>query len=151
MNLETKLARLRKREGLSQAEVAEKLDVSRQAVSRWEAGESRPSTDNLQALSKLYHVPLDYLLNEREDELPAPAPVAPETSAADSGQPEREAQKKRNRRIRLLVMGAIVLAVLICFLLWHGSRQSEDGVNLHSIQGEDSAFLEEPEFDLNFE
>ena len=49
MTLDKKLARLRKREGLSQAEVSEKLDVSRQAVSRWESGEARPSTDNLQA------------------------------------------------------------------------------------------------------
>lgn len=41
MTLEKKLVRLRKRDGLSQAEVAEKLDVSRQAVSRWEAGVSQ--------------------------------------------------------------------------------------------------------------
>ena len=54
MTLEKKLVRLRKKEGMSQADVSEKLDVSRQAVSRWEAGDSRPSTENLQALCKLY-------------------------------------------------------------------------------------------------
>lgn len=63
MTLNKKLACLRKKEGLSQAGVSERLDVSRQAVSRWEAGESRPSTENLQALSKLYNVPLEYLLD----------------------------------------------------------------------------------------
>lgn len=109
MTLEKKLVRLRKRDGLSQAEVAEKLDVSRQAVSRWEAGEARPSTDNLQALSKLYHVPLDYLLDESEDEPPAPVPAAPEHLAA-----EREKQKKEKQRIRCLVIGAVVLALLVC-------------------------------------
>lgn len=54
MTLEKKLVRLRKKEGISQADVSEKLNVSRQAVSRWEAGDSRPSTENLQALCKLY-------------------------------------------------------------------------------------------------
>lgn len=54
MTLEKKLVRLRKKEGMSQADVSEKLNVSRQAVSRWEAGDSRPSTENLQALCKLY-------------------------------------------------------------------------------------------------
>lgn len=72
MTLEKKLARLRKREGLSQAEVSEALDVSRQAVTKWETGTSRPSIENLQSLSRLYNVPLEYLLDESEDELPAP-------------------------------------------------------------------------------
>lgn len=54
MTLEKKLVRLRKKEGMSQADVSEKLNVSRQAVSRWEAGDSRPSIENLQALCKLY-------------------------------------------------------------------------------------------------
>lgn len=56
MTLEKKLACLRKREGLSQAEVSEKLDVSRQAVTKWETGTSRPSIENLQSLSRLYNI-----------------------------------------------------------------------------------------------
>lgn len=66
MTLEKKLVRLRKKEGMSQADVSEKLDVSRQAVSRWEAGDSRPSTENLQALCRLYNVKLDDLLSDEE-------------------------------------------------------------------------------------
>lgn len=147
MTLDKKLARLRKKAGLSQAEVSEELDVSRQAVTKWETGLSRPSTENLQSLSKLYNVSLEYLLNENEDELPAPAPMAPNAE----GVQERGMKEKRKCWIRLLVIGAIVLAVLICVLFWYGNRQKEDGVDLHSIQGEDSTFSEEPEFDLNFE
>lgn len=146
MTLEKKLVRLRKRDGLSQAEVAEKLDVSRQAVSRWEAGEARPSTDNLQALSKLYHVPLDYLLDESEDEPPAPVSAAPEHLAA-----EREKQKKEKQRIRCLVIGAVVLALLVCCFFWYKSRQKENDLDLHTIQSEDTTSLEVPEFDLNLE
>ena len=70
MTLEKKLVRLRKKEGMSQADVSEKLNVSRQAVSRWEAGDSRPSTENLQALCKLYNVKLDDLLDESNEEVP---------------------------------------------------------------------------------
>ena len=71
----------------------EKLAVSPHAVSRWESGESRPSTDNLQALCKLYHVPLDYLLNESGDE-PQPLALA---SMVIEGEPETAAQKRESR------------------------------------------------------
>lgn len=147
MTLDKKLVRLRKREGLSQAEVSEELDVSRQAVTKWETGLSRPSTENLQSLSKLYNVPLEYLLDESEDELPSPVPAAP---VAESG-PESEAQKKEKRWIRQLVIGAIVLVLLGCFIFWYGSLQEKNDLELHSIQGEDSNFSKEADFDLNFE
>ena len=54
MELSKKVKALRKKQGLSQLELAEKIIVSRQAISGWEAGTSRPSTENLQCLSKLY-------------------------------------------------------------------------------------------------
>ena len=54
MELSKKVKALRKKQGLSQLELAEKIFVSRQAISGWEAGTSRPSTENLQCLSKLY-------------------------------------------------------------------------------------------------
>ena len=64
MELKEKLVALRKEKGLTQLAVAEKLDVSRQAISRWESGVALPSTDNLKYLSSLYEVPVDYLLKE---------------------------------------------------------------------------------------
>ena len=63
MTLETaaRLTQLRKERGLSQEELAEKLHVSRQAVSKWERAESSPDTDNLIALGQLYGVtPVSY-------------------------------------------------------------------------------------------
>ncbi len=64
MNVEIaeRLATRRKQAGLSQEALAEKLGVSRQAVSKWERSESSPDTDNLIALAKLYGVSLDELL-----------------------------------------------------------------------------------------
>lgn len=64
MELKEKLVTLRKEKGLTQLTVAEKLDISRQAISRWESGTALPSTDNLKCLSILYEVPVDYLLKE---------------------------------------------------------------------------------------
>ena len=64
MKLSDKLVGLRKSAGMSQEELAEKLNVSRQAVSRWETGTAMPDAANILQLSKLFHVTTDYLLNE---------------------------------------------------------------------------------------
>ncbi len=65
MNIKTanRLCELRKKHNLSQEELADKLGVSRQAVSKWERSESSPDTDNLIQLAKLYGISLDELLN----------------------------------------------------------------------------------------
>lgn len=73
MNLEiaSRLVALRKENNLSQEALAEKLGISRQAVSKWERAEASPDTDNLIALAKLYCVSLDELLqiyDKEEDE-----------------------------------------------------------------------------------
>ena len=62
--METKdvLLELRKREKLTQDELAEKLFVTRQAVSRWESGETTPNTETLKSLSKLFNVSINTLL-----------------------------------------------------------------------------------------
>lgn len=64
MNIETanRLLEYRKKAGLSQEELAEKIGVSRQAVSKWERSEASPDTDNLVELSKIYGVSLDEML-----------------------------------------------------------------------------------------
>ena len=62
--METKdvIVGLRKKNGLSQDELAEKVMVTRQAVSRWETGETIPNTETLKLLSKLFHVTINTLL-----------------------------------------------------------------------------------------
>lgn len=62
-----RLIKLRKKHGLSQEELAEKLGLSRQAVSKWERAEASPDTDNLICLAKLYGVSLDELLSTDDD------------------------------------------------------------------------------------
>ncbi len=62
--METKdiIAQLRTKNGMSQAELAEKVFVTRQAVSRWETGETQPNTETLKLLSKLFDVSINTLL-----------------------------------------------------------------------------------------
>lgn len=75
MNIEiaNRLVNLRKANNLSQEALAEKLGISRQAVSKWERAEASPDTDNLILLARLYGVSLDELLRT-EDEIPRPDP-----------------------------------------------------------------------------
>ena len=63
MDLRDKILELRKKSGLSQEEMAEKLNVSRQTISRWEVGTAQPDAGNLRQLSLLFGVTADYLLN----------------------------------------------------------------------------------------
>lgn len=67
MKLCEKIVLLRKKVGLSQEALAEKLGVSRQAVSRWEVGSALPDASNVLQLSRLFSVTADYLLNEEYD------------------------------------------------------------------------------------
>lgn len=69
MNIETanRLLQYRKKKNLSQEELAEKIGVSRQAVSKWERAEASPDTDNLIELAKIYGVTLDELISGSED------------------------------------------------------------------------------------
>lgn len=79
MNIEiaNRLVNLRKQNNLSQEALAEKLGISRQAVSKWERAEASPDTDNLILLARLYGVSLDELLRT-EDEIPMPEDGAEE-------------------------------------------------------------------------
>ena len=70
MTLETanRLYELRKKHNLSQEELAERLGVSRQAVSKWERSEASPDTDNIIALAKIYGLTLDELIYGEKEE-----------------------------------------------------------------------------------
>lgn len=64
MKFQEKLVALRKGKGMSQEQLAEKLGVSRQAISRWESGESTPDMLNLLGLCEYFQVSSDYLLHD---------------------------------------------------------------------------------------
>lgn len=67
MKLCDKIAKLRKRKGLSQEELANELEVSRQSVFKWEAGENTPDLEKIKKLAKLFNVSFDILLDDDKD------------------------------------------------------------------------------------
>ena len=67
MKLEDNLQKFRKSKGLSQEELAEKCDISRQAIAKWESGESVPTIDKLIFLADFYKVSLDELVGRKTD------------------------------------------------------------------------------------
>lgn len=113
MSLPLKLADLRKEAGLTQMELAEKLDVSRQAISKWEVGAAVPGTDKLKALSELYGVSIDYLL---DDEVVTP----PKRDEGQTGKKEELTHITKTAKhvgILLGVIGALIIALMVVILL----------------------------------
>ena len=119
MELKDKLAELRNKKGLSQIAAAEALNVSRQAISRWETGASAPSTENLIELSRLYGVSMDELVNGGES-----GRAENEAESAASAPPRRI-----SRRLWLAVIAlalAVLAAIIGAHLIWRG--ESDDKV-----------------------
>ena len=120
MDLKAKLVQLRKEQGLTQLELAEKLNVSRQAVSRWELGTAAPSIENLMALRALFGVSLDDLLCAEATEPDRDAPVrAP-------AQEERPRRAGRWVWICALALAVIAIGILAAALAGRSSPRPEN-------------------------
>lgn len=74
MTFGEKIQKLRKEAGLSQEELSYQLGVSRQAISKWERDSGYPETEKIVRMSKIFHVTLDYLLNEEDTQKPEIGP-----------------------------------------------------------------------------
>ena len=112
MKIGDKIAKARKAQNLTQEQLADLLDVSRQAVSRWESDLAYPETENLVRLSEILHVNCDYLLKDGVNE---------------SGEKTvevkiiREVPARRLWNVRFLLMIALLLlgAYLALFGTWN--------------------------------
>ena len=118
MTLGEKLTQARKAAGLTQADVAARLNVSRQAVSRWESGQSSPSTEKLLALGGLYGVSIDRLLNTENAEEPdveaasdEPEAVPVETVISEKHRPRAWLKYMVAALCGALLMLAIILSL----------------------------------------
>lgn len=110
MMIGNKISFCRKKAGMSQEALATKLNISRQAVSRWEMGQAVPDTEKIIQLSKLFHVSTDYLLMDEIEE-----------SLAEENPPniQTDSTKEKRRHLRiycgkcLLTVGLVALAVTL--------------------------------------
>lgn len=84
MKLSEKIYTCRKKAGLSQEALAEKVGVSRQAISKWELGEAEPEIRKLKLLADAFGVSTDWLLSDEPEEAPQQPPEGPQASPAPS-------------------------------------------------------------------
>ena len=101
-SLHIRLKHFRNLKGLSQTEVAEKLGLSRQAISNWEANKSYPDLDNIVLLSKLYDVSVDELLGANTTE-----------NTKDNQPPQNEILQNSSQTVLEMICLAAIL-VLTC-------------------------------------
>jgi len=115
MILSDKIMMLRKKKGWSQEELAEKLSISRQSVSKWESGASIPDIDKILMLSRLFEVSTDYLLKE---ELETEDGVVSEKEYEEMPQVKCVSVEEANRYMDLVRRFAIpnAIAVALCVL-----------------------------------
>ena len=122
MILADKIIDLRKKNGWSQEELAEKLDVSRQAVSKWESAQSVPDMSRIVMMSELFGVSTDYLLKDSyESEVPAAAEdgysdIPVRTVGMEEANGFLEVRDLNARRIALGVMLCILSPVVLILL-----------------------------------
>ena len=116
MILSEKIMELRKKKGWSQEELAEKLDISRQSVSKWESSASIPDIDRILALSRLFGVSTDYLLKDEIQQEPVQTVEAleesPEQNVRSVSMEEANQFMELWRKLSRRMAGAISLLIL---------------------------------------
>lgn len=124
MSLQEKLVYLRKQRGLTQLDLAEMLNVSRQAVSRWEVGSAVPSVDNLRVLSHLYDVSLDYLVKDSSKNLHE---VVENKNCLLTGQETKKQGSKRYLFLAYTIILGFLFVICVTILLRQG-LQAQDQI-----------------------
>lgn len=137
MKLCEKLYELRRAAGLSQEELAERLNVSRQAVSKWENGAAQPELSKLVELSRLYGVSVDELLSLEEAEKgDAKAASSVDASTPAPAQETLAAPKKVRRQKLLLGAAAVCLALAVGLALYNNHRVKQLEWQVGSLQSQ---------------
>lgn len=132
MTIGQRIAALRKQAGLSQEALAAQLNVSRQAIGKWEADANLPGLDNLQELARALGVSCDELLTGEKrptaaDQSEPPAGAAPSLEGiqalfTESEQRRQASQRRRNRRT--LAAGVVLAAAALLLLIHYASQMN---------------------------
>ena len=156
MPLADKIIELRKKQGWSQIDLADRLDVSRQSVSKWEMAQAVPELDKIIKMSELFSVTTDYLLKDNapgpepekqpSPDSAAPPPPPPEEPPQPAPEPEKDAppaaKKPRRKKWPWVVAACLLLAVAVTGLLMAAGVLAYRDVPMPAPPGE--AVTEEP-------
>ena len=127
MSLAEKLVALRKQKGLTQMDLAEQLNVSRQAISRWEVGAAVPSIDNLRILSDIYEISVDYLLDDDASN------IDKSTDVLDSGNVEQSSRIKTLNYWKIISVIAL-LSMLLAVIFSVAIVPNQESKNITPIE-----------------
>ena len=108
--MEQRLIALRKEKGLTQAQLAEAINICRQSISDWERGVTKPTQDNLLLLSELYGVSVDYLLGKDV------SPAAPAVPVPEQQQTQAPGQHLWIYRAIILILAALLVVMTLLFV-----------------------------------
>jgi len=116
MILADKISDLRKKNGWSQEELAELLDVSRQSISKWESAQSTPDMNRILKMSEIFGVSTDFLLKDEME--PAPAELLQTTASVVNSQARSVSMEEASDFLsyRLQSSGKTALGVMMCIL-----------------------------------
>ena len=127
MEFNNKLYELRKQKGLSQEELANRLNVSRQTISKWEVGDTTPDMEKLAAISDLFGISLDELVLDKAPEPANTAAPSPEAAAKSDLYTDikthvitedNKKKAKKGAKIALIVLGAFLAVDVISFVVY---------------------------------
>lgn len=130
MSFAKKMIELRKQNGLSQQDLADRLGVSRQAISRWETGAVQPLADSVKSLAQVFQVSTDYLLN---DDLDTPTPPH---SPQPTPTPQEEPTPARKHRKWLLALAALVAVAAIAGTALYHKWKEDQPVSIYDMNRE---------------
>ena len=129
MNISQKILLQRKKKGISQEDLANALNVSRQAVSKWESSQSVPYMDKIVALSSYFNITTDYLLKDEIETIDGADNYSSknvdmqmlnkELSENDFQNIRYEAEKKKHTSYWLLIIAPFIM-ILIIFIFYYG-------------------------------
>ena len=123
MEFNNKLYELRKQKGFSQEELSNRLNVSRQTISKWEVGESTPDMEKLVAISDLFGVSLDELvLDKAPEKAEASEQIVRSELYSDIKEhvltEENKKKTKKGLKIAAIIIGVILAVDLISFIVY---------------------------------
>lgn len=117
MEFKDRLLQERRRQGMNQETLADQINVSRQAVSKWETGEAMPDYGSLLALADALGVSLDYLCGRGEKQEAPAAPAAP----------EERPKPKRGRLLWIAAAGLVAIVAIVILLCVSYSGEKDSG------------------------
>ena len=151
--METKdvIYELRTGKGLSQEELAEKVFVTRQAVSRWESGDTTPTMDKLKTLARIYGVSLDWLCSDAADREPPEAAKPEADRPPDDAPAGKEGEKKQKIRAIAIALTIVVIAFICVWFAARNMSNEADSTQIEDMEHEEIDIPDQDESGFDFE